>query len=609
MQRPPSSSNRPTTSKGRPKTAGLNNTRPSTRRMWRNDESGGGGKGSNYSETNGNIRTSLSRSQRIESRSGIMDGPPKTGSKIIGGRPLTGARLPTGSVQNRPMTKQGLSSVIPQSRLGTGMRSRLVYDKSYYKSLLSSKLNMIENELENLKIELEKGEIDRQQVLIYEQKAEDQANEIRQLQAKLHEYNIIIDKINTNSELDEISIDLNEVQEANEKLAEELDKIYKEHREKEMEIKSIEDKINMRKDEYKQQLAALDPNLREKHQYLIKEVELQKDNIKEANLLINTLDKRRENIDEALINAPMKQQALALNERIIELKNKKKKLVDEVNTNESPEDLRDRLLQQVTKNNEEIAIMEKQIEEVTEDINEIHEEIQEFENNFEALAGDKSEKYREMKLMEKQIDEFFESYVEELSNNSKIIDEREKEIVELLEIMSQNMEEDITSEVKMSNDNIENPETLADIHLNLQETLLQAADKVWELEQQLETSDKEYNEIKLESGINDENDDENNDITLFQNKINAAKESLYEKEQTLENLVIENKNLLRQLQASPIFTKIQQLEEGNISKTKEIENLKEKVEKLKLSKDYETIKNECLEKCKILNSRLIGVSK
>uniref|UniRef100_A0A0K0FXH6 Intraflagellar transport protein 74 homolog (inferred by orthology to a human protein) n=1 Tax=Strongyloides venezuelensis TaxID=75913 RepID=A0A0K0FXH6_STRVS len=601
MQRPLTSSNRPTTSKGRPKTAGLNNNRPTSRRSWRGNE------GNFNDRPDTTMRISMSRGQINDSKNDATIQRPQ--SIVNGIRPVTGGRLQTASIHNRPMTKQGLSANFPSSRLGTAMRSRLVYDKSYYKGLLNAKHHMILRELENLKNELEKSETDRQQLLVYEQKAEDQANEIRELQAKLHEYNIIIDKINTNSDLEEILIDLNEVQEINEKLAEELDKVYKDHREKEIEIKSLEDKLNFLKNQYNQQLSSIDSSLKEKHENLIKEVEKQKNNIKEANYLINSLDKKREEIDNAIGSVPLKQQALVLNERILELKIKKKKIEEEIGTNETPEDLRDRLLEQVKKNNEEISIMEKQIEEVHESIENIKEELREFDNNIENLVGDKSEKYREMKLMEKQMDEFFDNYIEELANAAKILDDKENEVVKIMEKISINMEKsDINEEIKIKNKDSNDPEILADVHLDLQETLSQINEKVWDMEQQINEGKREYENIKSDLGIDDESLNEKNEKER-KKQLDEIKSTLQVKENELKMLKMKNKELMTKLQENENYSKIKHFEESNIKKHKEIEILKEKVQKLRLTKDYEVIKKDCLEKYKKLNSRLIELNK
>ncbi|CEF68205.1 Intraflagellar transport protein 74 homolog [Strongyloides ratti] len=603
MQRPMTSSNRPTTSKGRPKTAGLNNIRPSSRRNWRNNNESN----NTNDRPNTTMRTSLSRAQRTESRNGVIlqKNEPTSG----GIRPITGRRLETSSIQNRPMTKQGLSANIPPSRLGTVMKSRLVYDKSYYKGILNNKINTIVSELDNLKNELEQGEIDRQQVLFYEQKAEDQASEIRELQAQLHEFNIIIDKINTNSDLEEILIDYNEVQEANEKLAEELDKVYKDHREKEAEIKSLEDKLNVLKHQYNQQLAALDPSLKDRHENLIKEVEIKKNSIKEASALVNSLDKKREEIDNAIGSAPLKQQALVLNERILELKSKKKKIEEEISTNETPEDLRDRLLEQVKKNNEEIEIMENQIDDIMQNIENIKEEINEFDNNFETLVGDKSEKYREMMIMEKQIDEFFNNFITELSTTARILQEKEREIVGLLLKISINMEKDNEYEnMEIQNKESNDPEVLAEVHLDLQEKLLQIADKVWEVEQQIEDGKKEYQKIQNKLGIDNENLNGEN-INNKRKKLETIKNTLQIKENELNQLKNKNKELMIKLKENENYDKIIKLEEANINKQKEIDILKEKVEKLRMTKDFETIKNNCLEKYKKLNLHLIELNK
>jgi hypothetical protein len=89
--------------------------------------------------------------------------------------------------------------------------SRMVADKSYYIGLLNNQLNSLEAELTNLDSELQKAEKGRENLLIYEQRfctvyflfndfythsffrAEQQAQELKQLQGQLADYNLVGD--------------------------------------------------------------------------------------------------------------------------------------------------------------------------------------------------------------------------------------------------------------------------------------------------------------------------------------------------------------------------------------------------------------------------------
>ncbi|EJW72175.1 hypothetical protein WUBG_16913, partial [Wuchereria bancrofti] len=84
-------------------------------------------------------------------------------------------RLPTGTIQAaavaprgttmRPVTQQGLTGVRAATRIGSG---RFVIDKSYYMSLFRAQMNNLMNEINKLRDDLNKGERDRQNLLIYE---------------------------------------------------------------------------------------------------------------------------------------------------------------------------------------------------------------------------------------------------------------------------------------------------------------------------------------------------------------------------------------------------------------------------------------------------------
>ncbi|VDO52960.1 unnamed protein product [Onchocerca flexuosa] len=67
----------------------------------------------------------------------------------------------------RPVTQQGLTGVRTPARVGAG---RFVVDKSYYMSLLRTQMNIMMIEIDKLRGELNKGERDRQNLLIYEKK-------------------------------------------------------------------------------------------------------------------------------------------------------------------------------------------------------------------------------------------------------------------------------------------------------------------------------------------------------------------------------------------------------------------------------------------------------
>lgn len=85
---------------------------------------------------------------------------------------------------------------------------------------------------------------------------------------------------------------------------------------------------------------------------------------------------------------------------------------------------------------------------MAERIEQAQEELREFENEFEVLAGEKNEKYRELKVKERQIDEFLDSFEPLKSDTETKIDELAEGVVKILNLVSLNIQKtDIVANV------------------------------------------------------------------------------------------------------------------------------------------------------------------
>uniref|UniRef100_A0A8D0D902 Intraflagellar transport 74 n=1 Tax=Sander lucioperca TaxID=283035 RepID=A0A8D0D902_SANLU len=108
-------------------------------------------------------------------------------------------------VTDRPVTQQGLSG------MKTGMKGpqRQILDKSYYLGLLRSKINELTTETSKLHKEIDNYNQENSVYLSYEKRAEGLAAEIKDLQGQLADYNMLVDKLNTNTEMEEMMNDYN----------------------------------------------------------------------------------------------------------------------------------------------------------------------------------------------------------------------------------------------------------------------------------------------------------------------------------------------------------------------------------------------------------------
>ncbi|KAF5912841.1 hypothetical protein HPG69_007834 [Diceros bicornis minor] len=131
--------------------------------------------------------------------------PPGTARPGSRGGPIgTGGVLSSQiKVADRPVTQQGLSG------MKTGMKGpqRQILDKSYYLGLLRSKISELTTEINKLQKEIEMYNQENSVYLSYEKRAETLAVEIKEFQGQLADYNMLVDKLNTNTEMEEVMND------------------------------------------------------------------------------------------------------------------------------------------------------------------------------------------------------------------------------------------------------------------------------------------------------------------------------------------------------------------------------------------------------------------
>ncbi|XP_063465894.1 intraflagellar transport protein 74 homolog isoform X2 [Symphalangus syndactylus] len=133
--------------------------------------------------------------------------PPGTARPGSRGCPIgTGGVLSSQiKVADRPVTQQGLTGM----KTGRKGPQRQILDKSYYLGLLRSKISELTPEVNKLQKEIEMYNQENSVYLSYEKRAETLAVEIKELQGQLADYNMVVDKLNTNTEMEEVMKDYN----------------------------------------------------------------------------------------------------------------------------------------------------------------------------------------------------------------------------------------------------------------------------------------------------------------------------------------------------------------------------------------------------------------
>uniref|UniRef100_A0A0N5AH94 Intraflagellar transport protein 74 homolog n=1 Tax=Syphacia muris TaxID=451379 RepID=A0A0N5AH94_9BILA len=344
---------------------------------------------------------------------------------------------------SRPVTQQGLVGVRPVSRanLQSARLNRQVVDKSYYLSLLRSHMNNLCTEIENLKHELEKGERDRQDLLIYEKRAEEEAENLQSLHGRLIDLNVVVDYLHKNMGSEELEEEINDLKTRNDSAEETVNELFGERKDEELEVEKIEKMIECQKESNEVAENNLDPRVRNDIEELRSVLAQINEEYQQQNDTLLDLTAKKEALEEELKNSTLKRRALELSEQLTEIESKKESMLKELGEEASPEELRDQLLQTVTKTSNEISIIENQISTVNERILQCNEEIREFDMEFESTAAEKSSKYRELKLKEMQYDEFLNSYRSKCAEIEAKIDDSAESVIQHLSKISLNCDQ------------------------------------------------------------------------------------------------------------------------------------------------------------------------
>ncbi|XP_074136880.1 intraflagellar transport protein 74 homolog isoform X2 [Sminthopsis crassicaudata] len=357
--------------------------------------------------------------------------PPSAGVRVATGIPpgtsrpasRSGTMGPGGvlssqiKVADRPVTQQGLSG------MKTGMKGpqRQILDKSYYLGLLRSKISELTTEINKLQKEIEMYNQENSVYLSYEKRAETLAVEIKEFQGQLADYNMLVDKLNTNTEMEEVMNDYNMLKAQNDRETQSMDIIFTERQAKEKQIRRVEEEI----EQEKQAADGIIKNMSPEKQ--VKYIEMKTTNeklLQELDTLqqeLDSLNMKKEGLETEIAHSQVKQEAVLLYEKLYELESHRDQMIAEDKSMGSPMEERERLLKQVKEDNQEIAGMERQLTDIKEKINQFNEEIRQLDMDLEEHQ-DFIETFEEMKN-------------QELERKSQI----ESNIVALLEHCSRNI--------------------------------------------------------------------------------------------------------------------------------------------------------------------------
>merc|ERR1712150_71776 len=125
---------------------------------------------------------------------------------------------------------------------------------------------------------------------------------------------------------------------------------------------------------------------------------------------LDRLASKKAELDEELAMSPVKQVAVRLYEQLHELEEKRDQLMSEVQSKSTPQEEREKLLKLVKEDNQEIASMERQTNEIKDKVGNLQEEVRQLDMDIEENQGERNQKYKELKKREESMNEFLDSF-------------------------------------------------------------------------------------------------------------------------------------------------------------------------------------------------------
>uniref|UniRef100_A0A8D3CZ41 Intraflagellar transport protein 74-like n=1 Tax=Scophthalmus maximus TaxID=52904 RepID=A0A8D3CZ41_SCOMX len=348
--------------------------------------------------------------------------PGTSGPGLRGGIPLAtpGVLSAQIKVTDRPVTQQGLSGMKTDTDFITRPQ-RQILDKSYYFGLLRSKFNELTTETSKLHKEIDNYNQENSVYLSYEKRAESLAAEIKDFQGQLADYNMLVDKLNTNTEMDDMINDNEVLKAQNDNEADSIDSVFTERREREEAIRAVDEGIRRERqvaDEVVQSMPAA------KQEKYLTMASANEELLQELTVLQEEVDHlvtRKEDYEAELANSQIKQEVVRLHESLSALQVKRDAMEVEQKTLGSPQEEREKLLKQVKEDNKEIASMERQLTEIREQSTQITEQIRQLQEDSEEAQG------------------FLESFEESRVQVQETMTQSQEDIVSLLEHCSRSM--------------------------------------------------------------------------------------------------------------------------------------------------------------------------
>lgn len=339
-------------------------------------------------------------------------------------------------VDQRPVTRQGLTGMQTKP-LGPG---RQIADDKFFITELRQRISDIRVETDRLRQEATTIEKDNQmhQTLVRQYDAMDQ--EKKDLEGQLADFNLALDKLKTNTSVDEITDFYNRLKQRNAFEAQQVDEVFLQTQTHVKKTKAIDDQIREIYDNAAERMATLGEemsaeynDLQDQRASLQKDLDEREGRIQLINHKIHQMQQQLQSHDYLT-----HKKGLELTKAKRQLQMKREQLVDETDSSQSPEEIRERIQQKVKdmKADEEaterrMKTLDQKVEKLQATISEREQVLQESKKH--AL---KAQRYEEVYERDRMMNEFLSEYEPVLAQENRNKATLKNTIVSLLRHIS-----------------------------------------------------------------------------------------------------------------------------------------------------------------------------
>lgn len=530
------------------------------------------------------------------------------------------------AVTARPVTQQGLKGMKTKP-LGPG---RQIADKNYYLSLLREKVSEIHGEIDTMRRDVQQMQTDNSQYQTLERKYESVYKDVRTLEGQLADFNLALDKLRTNTPVEEILDIYARLKEQNDYNRKLLDDAYRAAAKNEKEARDYDERVQMMHAQAAERLASLGEDLRQEYSDLQDESEMLAKQAQDSEVRLQELDQRARQLQQDFDTPEYKTHARGVDllKKHKVLASKKKELQEDTAQHLSPEEMKEKLVQKVKDLNGEIEGLDKRVKSTEEGTDKLQELIEKKDEELKEAQkyAQKAKKYEAVYEREKKMQEFIESYPQLLQEENDKKGSLQNLVVALLKHISKGIlqkeslpdvekfedmkgdlafkeatkqqSEQTLSSLKQENDRMQAElERLAGLDVKLPLEIKQLKEKITEMK-------GEMGGFKTEEKLQQESNEAKK--VLMRDKVKWKKMKDATKQQ-VNNISKAFETKKKSLEANPTMKALDQLENRLRTFSQQAFALEEFIVTMRRESDYEQLKADVLARTNDINNLLVAI--